>query len=216
MQAGRFTNFSWKRGGLWRPASLGIVALVVALSAGAGAQGFSRDFENCTYYNSVDVPKVIADDQVTTTISELTITESFMAGDINVRIDIDHIWLDDLDIFLESPTGTLVELTTDIGDSNDDYTATVFDEQATAGIAEGTAPYTGCFRPEGSLAVLEGEAAQGTWKLHVFDDFQLATGTIQGWQLQFDCYCGEVQENEYPSGDVPQSIPDDQVNAAVS
>lgn len=198
------------------------VIAVALISTPGEAENFgpgapmTRDFEGCVYYTSTNVPLTIIDDGGTVTISELTIAESFLITDINVLVDIDHLWDDDLDIFIESPTGTLVELSTDLGGSDNDYSLTTFDDQALDAITAGTAPFTGCFRPEGLLSDLIGEDAQGTWKLRVTDDFTGQPGTLQGWQLQFDCYCGDLGDGEYPSGDVPLAIPDDATNAVIS
>lgn len=182
-------------------------------SASASAQ---KDFADCVYYDSLDVPMAIFDDETTTTISELTIAESFVITDLNVRVDITHPWIDDINIVLESPEGTLVELSSDNGGDFNNYTGTVLDDEGDTFITAGTPPFTGCFIPEELLAAFDGENAQGTWKLRVFDDFITESGTLDDWQLQFDCACSALPEGEYPSEDVPLDIPDDLINSAVS
>jgi len=82
-----------------------------------------------------------------------------------VTVNIDHSWDSDLDIYLIHPDGTQIELSTDNGSAGDNYTNTVFDDQATTPITSGTAPFTGSFIPEQSLSVLNGKNANGTWNL---------------------------------------------------
>jgi hypothetical protein len=86
-----------------------------------------------------------------------------------------------LDIFLIGPDGTRVELTTDNGGAN--FTNTSFDDEAATGIASGSEPFTGRFRPEGSLGTLDGISAAGTWNLEVTDDLVGEGGQLVDWTL---------------------------------
>ena len=63
------------------------------------------------------------------------------------------------------------------------FTNTVFDDEAATSITTGSAPFTGTFRPEGSLAVLDGKLANGTWTLEVSDVVFGDAGTLNSWQL---------------------------------
>ncbi|MEJ5165507.1 MAG: S8 family serine peptidase [Thermoanaerobaculia bacterium] len=131
---------------------------------------------------STDVPKAINDNSTVT--STITISENRTIIDVNVTItNITHTYDGDLDIYLISPTGTRVELSTDNGSSGDNYVNTVFDDEASTPITSGTAPFTGSFKPEGLLSALDGESAQGTWTLEVSDDAGGDTGTLNGWSI---------------------------------
>ncbi|MBX7102504.1 MAG: proprotein convertase P-domain-containing protein [Gemmataceae bacterium] len=135
-----------------------------------------------TTFNSADVPKTIADDS--TVVSTLTVTGfSGVITDINVKLYITHTWDADLDVFLRSPSGQLVELTTDNGGGSDNYTDTVFDDEAATGIAAGVAPFTGSFRPEGLLSDFDLSVANGLWTLEVTDDAFQDVGTLNSWSL---------------------------------
>ena len=103
--------------------------------------------------------------------------------DIDVLVDIAHTWTADVDIFLISPEGTSVELSTDNGGTGDHYTGTVFDDEAVDPITAGAPPFTGSFQPEGSLSALDGEVLAGTWTLQVIDDSGGIDGTLLGWSL---------------------------------
>ncbi len=90
--------------------------------------------------------------------------------DLDVIINVSHTRDESLDITLESPEGTVVELTTDNGGYGDDYTSTRFDDDASTSITAGSAPFTGTYRPEGTLADFNGEDPDGDWILRVGDD----------------------------------------------
>ena len=116
----------------------------------------------------------------------------------NVTINLTHTWDSDLDIFLESPSGDIIELTSDNGGTADNYTNTVFQDGAPS-ITTGSAPFTGTFSPEGSMdascggfagtvgtfAAMTG-SADGTWKLIVMDDVGGDSGSMIGWSISFD------------------------------
>jgi subtilisin-like proprotein convertase family protein len=142
----------------------------------------------CTTYASSDVPKTISDGA--TVYSNLTVADSFSLTDVNLTIgSIVHTYDGDLDIYLEHPDNTAVELSTDNGSSGNNYTSTVFDDEAATAITAGSPPFTGSFKPEGSLAALDGKTSAGTWQLRIYDDSSLDTGTLNAWSLTL---CGAV------------------------
>ncbi len=131
---------------------------------------------------STDVPKDIKDWQ--TTYSNIIVTDKKTINKVIVTIgNITHPFDEDLDIYLIAPDNTSVELSTDNGSAGDNYINTVFDDDANTSIVNGIAPFTGTFKPEGSLSVLKGKNAQGTWKLKVFDDDWNYQGTLNSWSL---------------------------------
>ena len=115
-----------------------------------------------------------------------TITISGAAGatitDLNVMITISHSRTADLDVFLISPSGTRVELFTDIG-VGADFIGTTLDDEAGSPITGGINPYSGVYRPEGLLSDFDGENMNGTWTLEITDDQKKQTGTIESWAL---------------------------------
>ena len=116
-------------------------------------------------------------------ISTIEVTDTFALQDINVELNISHTRLSDLRVVLVSASGTRIELFNGIGGSNDNFTATLLDDDATDSILAGAAPYTGSFRPTGDLALLEGEQVNGTWTLEVYDQARRETGTLDSWSL---------------------------------
>ena len=135
-------------------------------------------------YASTDVPKAIPDN--TTVTSTIAVADDKVIQDLNVTItNITHTYDGDLDIFIIAPDAAEVELSTDNGGTGENYVDTVFDDSAATSITSGAAPFTGTFKPEGSLASFNGKNATGTWTLEVADDAGGDTGTLNGWSITF-------------------------------
>ncbi len=135
-----------------------------------------------TAFTSADVPKTLADlTKVTSTLAVSGVPGR--TADVNVTLNITHTWDDDLSVFLISPAGTRVELFSRVGASGKNFTFTTLDDQAATPITSGTAPFSGSYRPTGSLAAVNGQDPNGTWTLEVNDDVSGDTGTLQGWSL---------------------------------
>ena len=129
------------------------------------------------------------------------------AGEITkvvVKMYITHTFDSDLEIFLDSPIDTNVEITTDNGGSGDNYGSTcgtddmdpdsVFDDAAGTDVTDGAAPFVGSFRPEGLLRDFNGEDQEGTWSLLIGDDAGGDSGTLHCWCL--DITTSEPLETE--------------------
>ena len=121
----------------------------------------------------------------------LEVTEEGIIGDNStlqsVTIDITHTLDVDLDIFLISPSGKQLELSTDNGGSSgQNYTQTVFSDGFPV-INSGTAPFTGTFSAEGGnfSSTFSGESINGTWQLRVCDDANGDTGTVNQFSISF-------------------------------
>jgi subtilisin family serine protease/subtilisin-like proprotein convertase family protein/PKD repeat protein len=133
-------------------------------------------------YASSDVGQRIRSPK--TVRSSIQVDDSFAVGDVDVVLDIAHTWDEDLDVFLISPSGTRVELFTDVGGSGDNFTNTRLDDEAATPITAGTAPFEGAFQPEGLLSDFDGQNAQGTWTLEITDDSAQDSGTLNAWSLE--------------------------------
>jgi subtilisin-like proprotein convertase family protein len=135
-------------------------------------------------YQSSDVPKQIRD--LSRIVSTLTVPDSFTIADADVTLTISHGWTPDLDVYLIHPDGTRVELFTDasgypnLGGMVD----TTLDDDAPTSITTAVQPFTGSFRPEGVLGVLDGKSTAGVWKLEITDDARKNSGTLQAWSLK--------------------------------
>jgi uncharacterized repeat protein (TIGR01451 family) len=156
---------------------------------------FATGVNNEPEFDSTDTPIAIVDN--TTFTSVITVEEDETVLDVDVRINATHTYTGDLDIFLIGPDDTRVELTSDNGGSGNDFIDTIFDDEATTPITGGSAPFTGRYQPEGSLATLDGLPATGTWTLEVTDDAGADQGQLTEWTLilTFEArQCGPVAE----------------------
>ncbi len=108
-------------------------------------------------------------------------------GLVQVCVNITHTWLDDLEIALIAPDGTMVVLSNRHGDDGDDYQNTCFSMSATVPIQNGTPPFTGQFLPDGNLSdVNNGQDGNGEWLLYLEDHYPFEDeGTLIGWSLSF-------------------------------
>jgi serine protease len=147
----------------------------------ATADQYAVKFTLGNEFSSGNVPLAIRD--YTTTKSTLTIDQDITIDDLNVKLNISHTWDSDLYIYLKSPSGTTVLLSNHRGGSGDNFTNTVFDDEATTAIRYGTAPFAGSYRPEQALSVFDGKDAKGTWTLVVKDTAAGDTGTLNSWSL---------------------------------
>jgi subtilisin-like proprotein convertase family protein len=123
----------------------------------------------CETVEAADVPKSIVD--FGTTTSQLQFGSASLVSEIRVGVEIDHTYIGDLTVTLESPSGTRVVLHDRSGSSADDIVGT----------------YGLDLNPAEPLTVLNGEPANGTWTLEVRDDGNGDNGSLDAWELEI---CG--------------------------
>ena len=120
-------------------------------------------------------------------------------ADADVRIDLMHFYDADLDLTWITPAGRRIDLASDLGGAGDGYRDTTFDDEASMSILSGSAPFTGRFRPEGSLSIADGENPNGTWRLEIADDTAQNGGWLNTWTLSLDTRTtSTVQANLLP------------------
>jgi subtilisin-like proprotein convertase family protein len=143
--------------------------------------------------------------------------------DVNVTTFITHTFAADLDITIQSPSGTIVTLTSDNGGSNDDvFNGTVWDDSANPG---GQVPYTSNdglvtdhaylnltlaspLVPEEALGAFYGEDPNGVWTLTISDDAAGDGGNLSSWSLDFVTMAGPpIETTSSFSNAVPVAIP---------
>lgn len=128
---------------------------------------------------AVDIP----DANLAGVRSTIEIASSAQVSNVTVTVNITHTYDGDLYLYLVSPSGMQVALSLRRGSDGDNYTATVFDDNATTPIASGAAPFTGSFIPDAPLSMMAGENINGTWALFVVDSAPVDIGTIDSWSL---------------------------------
>ena len=104
-----------------------------------------------------------------------------------VCFNINHPDISELYIYLQSPAGTIVELTLGSSASGTGYVNTCLNNQAGSSVTMGTTPYSGNFKPVGFLGRFNtGQTGNGTWNLVVHDGFINAnSGTVINWNISF-------------------------------
>lgn len=135
-----------------------------------------------TLSNNTQYP--IGPNMNTVTQSVISNPQSFILSDVNVKVNLTHSYVADIDMKLIAPDGTEVILAQDLGGSGDNYTNTIFDDAAAISITTGTAPFTGTYRPQQPLSVLNGKQALGNWTLHIIDDANTDGGNLLNWSVE--------------------------------
>lgn len=109
-------------------------------------------------------------------------------GLVRVCFNIVHTYDADLDIRLQSPDGTVMELSNNNGGSGDNYTGTCVAENATGDeIAAQSAPFTGIFYPDQSINTMNnGQNPNGTWYIVILDEAPGDTGHLMNATITFD------------------------------
>ena len=149
-------------------------------------------------YTSTDVPKNLGDvvsqpgtataiNDNTENLATATVLSTVTVGAVQVvDIDINHTFPADLDVSLTSPSGTTVELFTDVcggADWTSANTGFSLDQDAGSVIGASCPPGGASFRPEGNLNAFVGESGGGGWTLRVVDDAGGDVGNLAGWAL---------------------------------
>jgi subtilisin-like proprotein convertase family protein len=168
-------------------------------NCGEGAYSESDSFRtftvNCNTYSATNLPKQIRDavgSLAKTTFVDLDVYDQVVMEDLNVNISIDHGYVGDLSLFLIAPDDTTIKLAQNLGDYQDDYSQTVFDQESLTPIVFALPPFTGNYRPIGDLSVLNGKNLKGRWTLVVEDNANnFITGLLNEFSITV-CYRGDV------------------------
>ncbi len=104
-----------------------------------------------------------------------------------VCVDIEHTWVSDLEIRLIAPDGTSALVFGGIGGDTDFFTNTCLNAAADQSISDAAPPYTGTFRPQGQMGLVNnGQTGDGTWKLRIYDTYAFAdAGTLLSASITF-------------------------------
>ena len=135
-------------------------------------------------YCSNDVPKDILDEQTIT--STVIVTEVGDIADLDVKINIDHMWISDLSVSLIGPDGTYVQLLSSVGHGQGVFDDTILDDEAFISISSGSSPFDGSYKPKGHLSDFDNKTMTGTWTLQVWDSAAPDTGTLNSWCLTIE------------------------------
>ncbi len=163
--------YSLDGGGKWQPAVPTADTPITNLSSGRWVE----------YANSSG-PQLIPNDGSSSLVSNLSVSDNYTIGALEVWFTISHTNNSDLGVVLVSPSGTAEYLVA--GDaSGQNFSGTRFSTISIAKIISGTAPYAGVYQPliPGNFA---GQSTHGTWKLVILDTAGGGTGTLIDWGLR--------------------------------
>ena len=158
---------------------------------GNGSTSVSRRFYTGTSQNtgeipSTDVPKTIIDNSSNT--STLTISGVGILSDVNVlNLSGSHNYMGDVEMELTSPMGTTVKIMASRCSNTDDFDLN-FDDEAAPGNWPCPPTGGGTYLPSNPLSAFDGENADGTWTLTVYDIDQYIDGTLNSWGLEFESF----------------------------
>ena len=184
---------------------------VAASNGGGGMFAFTTAQGHQLSVASADTPVAIPDNNSTGATSTVSVADGTIVQDANVTANITHSYDGDLTLYLITPGNTSITLAARRGGSGDNFRNTVFDDEASSAITSGAPPFTGSFRPEGSLSAADGVSGAGSWKLKVVDSAFADTGTIDGWTLNLvypDLTCAATG--------APPPVPDGSLGAAMT
>ncbi|SIT06842.1 Por secretion system C-terminal sorting domain-containing protein [Zobellia uliginosa] len=166
-------------------------------ACGGGPLSATRSFTtiqvDCTNKRARDLPLEIVSTQRSTVISKIAFFEDLKVDDIDVRLDIDHEYLEDLVVTLTSPSNTVVPLFSSSCGKLRNVDAT-FDDSASDFVCgtSSSAAIQGRVKPLGSLSAFKGESVLGEWTLTVIDNASGDGGVINSFSLDI-CVEGEFR-----------------------
>lgn len=154
---------------------------VVKKSTSSTTSVGAKTFENNTDTPIPDLSTITVDVDAADAVSSIS--------KVTVTINLDHTFVGDLDIKLISPNGTTIRLADHNGGSGDNFTNTVFDDDAAVSITSITssdAPFTGTYRPIDPLSTFNTEDPNGTWTLSIADEWGLDSGTFHSVSITIE------------------------------
>ena len=138
---------------------------------------------DCAIFSAMDLPIDIPSNGTPTISTSINVINDLTVSDVNVILNVDHSFLSDLTITLESPSGTEVVLISNSCGSARDLDA-IFDDDAAAFTCSNNPAISGTVRPIGSLSSFNGESAFGEWTLTIEDGFDIDGGALNVFDLE--------------------------------
>ena len=159
---------------------------------------FTTNQVDCKNMQARDLPLTISSSTTPTVTTSVVFLEDLPVSDVNVNLELDHTYLEDLIITLISPAGTRVTLiSSTCGDLNN--INAVFDDDGDPIVCSGSPAISGTVSPLGSLSSLKGESVLGEWILEVQDIATGDGGTLIGFSLDV-CVEGSYRPDEDEDG----------------
>ena len=153
--------------------------------------------EVCETYNATDIPAPIPDNNPNGLVSSINLTEDLEIEKVLVSVNINHSYVSDITLTLESPNGTVVELLSGACDASNDIDVTFDDAGNDLICSSGTPVISGEVKPSQTLFAFNGESSDGTWKLKVVDGAKDDQGSLESWSFEICTSEPVLQVNNY-------------------
>ncbi|MGI9531235.1 reprolysin-like metallopeptidase [Lutimonas sp.] len=154
--------------------------------------------EVCNIYDAGDTPIAIPDNSREGITSIITVSENVSVESLTVHLvkkddpdnggadsnGINHTYLGDLAISLESPEGTIIDLISNACDAREDIQVVLSDNGDELSCNFGSPGISGTKKPVDDLSVFSGENAQGNWILKVIDGAADDFGNLEAWSIE--------------------------------
>lgn len=116
---------------------------------------------------------------------EVTINEVLHARTGDLTFTLEHNGVKDTLIF-------------EVGGNGADFISTVLNDNSSLAIENGTAPFTGYYKPSRPLNIFNGMNAYGDWTLSIIDNFAGNDGILNSWSLKItlDVLVNIEEEND--------------------
>ena len=157
-----------------------------------------------TQYTNTDTSSNAIDNTRSCTsplIRNFTVGTSYTVTDVDIGVIASHSWRGDMQMTLQSPAGTRVQVVngdTGSGGSADNFNVRLDDSAASIVNVSNTdhnvsvAPYQNTFRPNNVLTSFNGQNSAGTWRLEICDLFP---GSDNGAFLRADLFLTQTPTN---------------------
>ena len=160
----------------------------------SSANNFTTIQFNCSTREAFGLPLTILSTGTPTITSKIAFYEDLPLADLNVILDVEHTFLQDLVISLTSPQGTTVVLTSNsCGDAQN--ISAIFDDDGTPFNCTGSPAINGTVKPLGSLSSFNGESILGEWILEIKDNAASDGGRLNSFSLEV-CVEGDFRPDD--------------------
>lgn len=165
-----------------------VILLIVGGSAGSSFPVFADSVHIYGGNFNLSIPANPGDTKGWMDDAVIEVLDHHVICDLDVAISLTHTCVFDLKIFLEGPDGTNLCLNmynVDEYFEGENYTQTIFDDEAEVVITQAEPPFTGRFRPVEpyELSEFNGQPFYGLWRLKIYDAYCCDIGTLNSFQL---------------------------------
>lgn len=157
-----------------------------------------EDNRFCAYTASTDVPMMIPDNDLQGIVSTLEIEADLNIEDISITVDIEHSFIWDLSLEIESPQGTKILLIKKACFGYGDNIQAIFSDAGEGIRCNTSVPGIGGeIKASELLSSFAGESTKGQWKLKLIDSGPDDIGRLVDWGLRVCSYEEVLKAKEF-------------------